>query len=331
MKTAVVLFNLGGPDRLSAVRPFLKNLFSDSAIIGLPMVLRLPLASLIAWRREPEAQEIYKELGGWSPLLDNTKAQAKALEQELGSGAKVFICMRYWHPMTPEVVAQVLEFKPDQVILLPLYPQFSTTTTGSSLKAWDQEWTKQGGQAPTEEVLKYPENSGFVEAMAQLTVQGLKEMSGTTPVRILFSAHGLPQKIIDQGDPYEREVTQTFQKVVKRLKSLDQQPSSHKKTPPWEARLCYQSKVGPLKWLQPYTDTEIKQAGSQGKSILMVPIAFVSEHSETLVELDIQYKDLAQEKGVKEYRRVPTVGVHPHFIQGLAQLVRDKQASSSSP
>ena len=317
-KTAVVLFNLGGPDGPGAVRPFLFNLFSDPAIIGAPAPMRWLLAQWISRRRAPVARKIYDALGGGSPLLANTQAQAAALEATLnasgGDGeSKVFIAMRYWHPMSDETARAVTAYDPDQVLLLPLYPQFSTTTTGSSITDWERAAAKAGLTAPSRTLCCYPTQSGFVAEIAGLLRAVLAEVgSGAADApRVLFSAHGLPKKIIDRGDPYQWQVEQTAAAVVA---ALDQAALD------WV--VCYQSRVGPLEWIGPSTDTEIARAGSEGKAVVVVPIAFVSEHSETLVELDIEYRHLAEAKRVPRYTRVATVDTRAAFIEGLAELAR---------
>ncbi|OFX08640.1 MAG: ferrochelatase [Alphaproteobacteria bacterium RIFOXYD12_FULL_60_8] len=306
-KTAVVLFNLGGPDRPQAVRPFLFNLFNDPAIIGAPAPIRWLLAKYISAKRAPVAREIYRHLGGKSPLLDLTRDQASTLEEKLGGAFRVFVCMRYWHPMTPEVVRQVKEYAPERIVLLPLYPQYSTATTGSSFTAWAEEAQHQGLSAPTVSVCCYPTHPDFIAAVADLILEDYHDM---TAPRVLFSAHGLPKKTIAAGDPYQHHVEQTAQAVVAKLGLSD-----------LDWTVCYQSRVGPLEWIGPSTEDEIKRAGAQKKELLVVPIAFVSEHSETLVELDIEYRHLADEVGVPAYGRVGTVCDHPLFIQALADLV----------
>ncbi len=311
MKVAIVLFNLGGPDSSEAVQPFLKNLFSDPAIISLPSFLRLPLASFISSRRAPQARKIYDQSGGSSPILGQTEAQARALEAALGAEHewRGYVCMRYWHPMTEAVVRSVKRFAPDRVVLLPLYPQFSTTTTDSSTKAWKAVAAAAKLVAPTQAVCCYPDEPGFVAASVDLLKQGLAE-AGDRPVRVLFSAHGLPEKVIKAGDPYQAQVERTAAAIAGAIGGgLD-----------WS--VCYQSRVGPLKWIGPSTDAEVKRAGQDGKAIVLYPLAFVSEHSETLVELDIDYRRVAGECGVPAYIRVPTVGTHPLFIAGLADRVR---------
>lgn len=310
MKVAIILFNLGGPDSPEAVQPFLKNLFSDPAIISLPSLLRLPLASFISSRRAPKAKKIYDQIGGSSPILGQTEAQARALEEALGGEHewRGYVCMRYWHPMTEAVVRSVKRFAPDRIVLLPLYPQFSTTTTDSSVKAWKAAAAAMKLAAPTQTVCCYPDEPGFIAASVDLVKQGLAE-AGTGPVRVLFSAHGLPEKVIRKGDPYQAQVERTAQAIARQLGGLD-----------WS--VCYQSRVGPLKWIGPSTDAEIRRAGADGRSVVLYPLAFVSEHSETLVELDIDYRNLAEKSSVPVYVRVPAVGTHPSFIGGLADRVR---------
>jgi ferrochelatase len=319
-RRAVVLMNLGGPDSPGAVRPFLYNLFSDPAIIGLPTVVRRPLARLIAARRHRVAAEIYAHLGGASPLLPNTEAQARALETELGTDYRCFIAMRYWHPMTQAAVAAVKEWQPDEVVLLPLYPQFSTTTTGSSLKAWHDEAQRQGLASPTQTVTAYPTEPGFIAALAGLIDKGLAEGAAQgKPIRLLMSAHGLPLKIVRQGDPYPQQVESTAAAVVA---ALGQSIAD------W--RVCYQSRVGPLAWLGPSVEEELRAAGREKVAVVIAPISFVSEHSETLVELDRDYRRLAETFGVPFYRRVPAVGTEPSFIAGLARLVLDRGSTANA-
>jgi ferrochelatase len=309
-RIAVVLMNLGGPDSPQAVRPFLTNLFNDPAIIGLPQPLRWILARLIAWRRLDAARDIYDHLGGGSPLLANTEAQARALEDRLGNGYRCFIAMRYWHPMTRATVAAVKAWKPDEVVCLPLYPQFSTTTTASSLAAWTSAAAREGLACRTRTVPAYPTAPGFVEALVGLIEPALVEAAKSDRTRLLFSAHGLPLKIVNAGDPYPQQVEETARAVIA---ALDR--------PEIDWIVCYQSRVGPLAWLGPATDDEIRRAGKDGEAVVVAPISFVSEHSETLVELDRDYRRLAESCGVPAYYRVPTVGTDPRFIAALASLV----------
>lgn len=313
MKIAVVLFNLGGPDSPAAVRPFLFNLFNDPSIVALPAPARFVLAQIISRRRARVASAIYAKLGGSSPLLANTQAQARALEAALASAGetRVFIAMRYWHPMSGETAAAVKAFAPDRVVLLPLYPQFSTTTTGSSRRVWEAAARDVGLTAPTSMVCCYPAEPGFVSAVAELTRAGLQAAAPAGRARVLFSAHGLPKKVVKGGDPYQWQVEQSAAAVVRALA-----------VPDLDWVVCYQSRVGPLEWIGPATDAEIDRAGRDRVPVVLVPIAFVSEHSETLVELDIEYRHRAAAAGVPAYIRVPTVSTHPAFVGGLAQTVR---------
>ena len=325
-KTAVVLFNLGGPDSPEAVRPFLFNLFNDPAIIGVPQPFRWLLAQLISRRRAPIAREIYANLGGGSPLLPNTEAQAAALKTALDAApeageVETFIAMRYWHPMSDATAAAVKAFGPDRILLLPLYPQFSTTTTGSSVKDWFRAARRQGVTAPTRVLCCYPQEPGFVAETAQLLIEALSQSTSNQAPRVLFSAHGLPKKIVDGGDPYQWQVEQSAEAIVAAVK----QQAGEAALPDW--LVCYQSRVGPLEWIGPATEDEIRRAGQDGRPLIVVPLAFVSEHSETLVELDIEYRELAEEAGVPGYIRVSTVQAGSAFIEGLAGLVR--QALSS--
>jgi ferrochelatase len=315
-KTAVILFNLGGPDSGAAIQPFLFNLFFDPAIIALPRPLRWALAKLISTRRAPVARQIYDKIGGRSPILPETEAQAAALEADLGADHRIFIAMRYWHPFTEETAAAVKAWGPDRVVLAPLYPHFSTTTTGSSVACWRKAAAAIGLTVPTTVLCCYPQMSGLVAAMAGLIRPRLGEAEAFGRPRLLFSAHGLPQKIVDRGDPYPQQVRQTAEAVA-----------AHLALTPEQWRICYQSRVGPAKWLRPSLDEELAQAARDRVPVVVTPIAFVSEHSETLVELDIEYRHRAVELGMPAYIRVPAVGTHPAFIAGLADLVRQSPAN----
>ena len=314
-RIAVVLFNLGGPDSPQAVEPFLRNLFADPAILRVPGFVRRFLAPFIAARRAPTAQRIYGMIGGRSPILPQTEAQSAALDAALaarssGHTFRSFIAMRYWHPFSAEAAAAVKAYAPDRVVLLPLYPQMSTATSGSSVADWVRAAGSAGIAAPTQAVCCYPTENGFIAAATTLVRQDYEVAAVDGPVRVLFSAHGLPEKVIRGGDPYQWQVERAARAIVERLAiaGLD-----------WS--VCYQSRVGPLQWIGPSTDSEVVRAGRDGKAVVLFPIAFVSEHSETLVELDIEYRELAHKSGVRLYRRVATVGVQPAFIDGLADLV----------
>jgi ferrochelatase len=313
VKLAVVLFNLGGPDSLDAVEPFLRNLFSDPAVIDLPGFLRRPLARIVARRRAPVAREIYARIGGRSPILEETQRQADALEAVLrarGFEARSFVAMRCAEPFSSSVARAVKAWAADRIVLVPLYPQFSTTTTRSSIADWLDAARKAGLNDAPAIVCCFPAGLGFVEAHSDLIHQTLTRRKPDVDYRLLFSAHGLPKRTIAKGDPYRWQVEQTVKAIVDRLgrKELD-----------WQ--ICFQSRVGPLEWIGPSTDNEIRRAGTQSRGVIVVPIAFVSEHSETLVELDMDYAKLAKESGVADYLRVPTLGTNAKFIGGLGDIV----------
>jgi len=314
VKIAVVLFNLGGPDCPEAVEPFLRNLFTDPAIISLPWLVRHPLGRLIAKRRAPIAREIYEKIGGRSPIVEETQAQARALEQSLamqGHEARAFIAMRCWHPFSDGAALAAKQWGAEKIVLLPLYPQYSTTTSASSLKDWDRAAKKIGLTERIARQCCYPDAPGFIEALADSVRETWTKTKAGTRYRLLLSAHGLPERVVAKGDPYRWQVERTAAALVEKLgmDGLDR-------------AICYQSRVGPLKWIGPATDAEIRRAGSEGLGVVVAPIAFVSEHSETLVELDIEYARLAQESGVADYLRAATVSVRTPFIATLADLVR---------
>jgi len=308
MKKAVILFNLGGPDNLDAVEPFLFNLFNDPAIISLPTIFRYPLAKLISKRRAPIAKAIYAEMGGKSPILEETQSQADAIEKYLQNESdnyKCFIVMRCWNPRAIETIKKVTNFNPDQIILLPLYPQYSNATSGSSINEWLDTCKKENLTTETKVICCYPTEKNFISSYANLIREkiDLEKLNETT---LIFSAHGLPENKIKQGDPYQWQVEQSVKELIKKLsiKNLNY-------------ILSYQSRVGPLKWIGPSTENVIKNEAKKQKILIVVPVAFVSEHSETLVELDIEYRKLAEENGSKDYIRVPAVTVHHDFINSL--------------
>ena len=321
MKTAVVLLNLGGPDSPESVRPFLQNLFCDPAILRIPAFVRFFLARFIAWKRAPYARAIYAKIGGKSPLLELTKQQEKVLESQLASlgDFKVFTVMRYWHPFAKDIVNDVQRWGAERVVLLPLYPQFSTTTTASSFSDWEEAAFSFGLDVVTTKVCCYPWESYFVSAHENLLRTEILRAEAHGKPRVLFSAHGIPQMCVEQGDPYQWQVERCSQSVVEAL-SLDE----------GQWTVCYQSKVGRLQWLEPSLDEEIRRAAIDKVPVVVVPIAFVSEHSETLVELDMDFRELAEELGLSYYGRVPALGVEPMFIKALVRLVQSAVASSES-
>jgi ferrochelatase len=316
MKKAIILFNLGGPDKLENVEPFLFNLFNDPAILNLPFFLRYPLAKLISNRRAPIAKKIYEEIGGASPILKLTEEQSDVLEKKLNQNQivdeyKCFVVMRCWHPRASEVIKNVQLYNPDEVILMPLYPQYSAATSGSSIKEWKNICKKNNYITKTSIICCYPTDKNFINAHTKEIIKKIKDLNN---FKLIFSAHGLPKKNIKKGDPYQWQVEQSVNKIIQNLnfKDLD-----------WI--LSYQSRVGPLKWIGPSTDDIIVENAKIGKHIVLVPIAFVSEHSETLVELDIEYKKLAEDNGCKQYTRVPALGINEDFIKAMTELIIKKE------
>lgn len=308
-RIAVVLFNLGGPDKPATVQPFLQNLFRDPAIIAAPLPIRWFLARLISRTRAKSARKNYAlmDAGGGSPLLRETEAQSQALQAALASAlpgdeVKCFIAMRYWHPFTEKVAADVKRWAADDVVLLPLYPQFSTTTTGSSLTVWNKAFS---GKAKT--VCCYPFEENFVAAHIERIMEAHAKAGAPEKVTLLLSAHGLPEKVIAGGDPYQWQCEALTEMIAGRV------PAD------WEVIGCYQSRVGPLKWIGPSTESEVHRHAEAGKHILIAPIAFVSEHIETLVELGEEYRLVAEKAGAASYTRVDALGTHPEFIRTLTQ------------
>ena len=319
MKKAVILFNLGGPDKLESVEPFLFNLFNDPAILNLPSLFRFPLAKLIANRRAPTAKKIYNELGGSSPILQLTQEQAKALELKLNKDDsscdyKCFIVMRCWHPRAENVLKEVSDYNPDEIILMPLYPQYSAATSGSSIKEWNDVCKKNNFKIKTSTICCYPTDENFIEAHKEEIMKKIKNLNN---FKLIFSAHGLPEKNIKKGDPYQWQVEQSVKKIIESLKIKD-----------LDWILSYQSRVGPLKLIGPSTGEIIIENSKLGKHIVLVPIAFVSEHSETLVELDIEYKELADKNGCKNYSRIPALGTNKNYIASMSNLIINKEVNN---
>ena len=326
----MVLFNLGGPDGPEAVEPFLFNLFNDRAIIRVPQPLRWLIAKIISRRRAPIAKEIYAQMGGRSPILPLTEAQARALETELEKRVfpvhsepipvevRAFPAMRYWKPFASDTAREIKAWAPDEIVLLPLYPQFSTTTTESSFRDWDRAAKAAGLHTRAKTICCYPQDPDFVAAHVALLREAIGAFATRDEFRILFSAHGLPKSVITGGDPYQTQIEATCAAVMAGVGGG-----------PFDWRTCFQSRVGPMEWIGPATDKEIEAAGKEGKSLIVVPIAFVSEHSETLVELDLEYGELAKHAGVPRYLRVAALGTQPDFIRGLARLVMEARASTT--
>ena len=323
-RIGVLLLNLGGPDKIEDVRPFLYNLFSDPEIIRLPVkALQKPLAWLISTLRAKTSQANYLEIGGGSPLREITEAQADALAaklKEMGQDAKIYIGMRYWHPFTEEAIAKIKNDGIQEVVILPLYPQFSISTSGSSFRILEEMWsTDQALQAVKYTLIpSWYDNPGYLQSMADLIRQELDKFANPEKVHVFFSAHGVPVSYVEEaGDPYQKEIEECTRLIMQTLGR------------PNRYTLAYQSKVGPVEWLQPYTDKALEELGEQGiEDLVVVPISFVSEHIETLQEIDIEYREVAQEAGIKNFHRVPALNVHPGFIDSLAHLVVDSLDSN---
>ena len=315
MGKAVILFNLGGPDKLESVEPFLFNLFNDAEILSIPAIFRYPLAKLISKRRAPIAKNIYKEIGNKSPILELTQEQATSLENSLlkKGDYKCFVVMRCWHPRAADVIKKVKEFNPEEIILLPLYPQFSAATSGSSINEWNDLCKEEKFIVKTKTICCYPTENNFVKSHANLIRKTIKNTENKN-FKLLFSAHGLPEIKIKKGDPYQWQVEETVKSIMMELKNEN-----------LDHTISYQSRVGPLKWIGPSTDDEIIKYAKEKKGIVIVPVAFVSEHSETLVELDIEYKKLAEENGCSFYKRVPALGIEENFIKSLTELVLQQE------
>ena len=305
-KTGVVLMNMGGPDSLEAIQPFLYNLFSDHDIIRIPRLIQKPVAWIISRTRAKKTRHYYELMGGRSPQREQTERQAVALQEALGDQFKVVVAMRYWHPFTEEALRELSKEDLDRIVLLPMYPQFSSTTTGSSIKEFYRVYRKMGMQAEIVEIKSYHNHPLYIDAMVSNIKETLPDPEG---FHFLFSAHSLPMYVIEEGDPYREQTEETARLIMEHFPGVE-----------WS--LGYQSKVGPVKWLEPMTEDLIRDLASKGvKRMLVIPVSFVCEHSETLYELDHQYGTLARGLGIEEYVRVPTLQTHPKFISALRSLV----------
>jgi len=319
MKKAVILFNLGGPDKLENVEPFLFNLFNDPAIISIPSIIRYPLAKFLSKRRAAIAKNIYREIGNRSPILEFTQDQAKSLENSLlkKGNYKCFVIMRCWHPRATDIIKEVKEYNADEIILLPLYPQYSASTSGSSIKERNDLCRKENYKVKTKTVCCYPTEKNFLQSHANLIKETINNVENKN-FKLIFSAHGLPENKIKKGDPYQWQIEQTVQGIMAKFSNKN-----------INYIISYQSRVGPMKWIGPSTDEIIIKYSKEKKGIVIVPVAFVSEHSETLVELDIEYKKLAEKNGCSFYKRVPALGTEENFIKGLVELVLQKETKDN--
>jgi protoporphyrin/coproporphyrin ferrochelatase len=328
-KIGIVMFQLGGPDSLESVEPFLFNLFSDPDILPMPVVgglLRIPLARYIARKRAPHVAEHYREIGGGSPIGQLTERQAAALEAALRPefDPLVTLAMRYWRPTTEDAVARIRSAALDQLVLLPLYPQFSYATTLSSLKEWNRLYRPTGNPPPSSTsssssisslpvrtVGSFHLHPLYIEALVDRINATFRHFDSPSDVHIVFSAHGIPLSLVKKGDPYPKQIEATVSAVVER----GAWPNPHV--------LCFQSRVGPMKWLEPSTTKTLARLGAEGvKCVLIVPVAFVTEHVETLHEINIEAREIAEHAGIRQFRMMPAVGDSPKFIACLADLVR---------
>jgi ferrochelatase len=322
-KLGVVLFQLGGPDSLQAIEPFLYNLFCDPDIIDFPFarIARQPLARLISTTRARHVRDHYAEIGGRSPILEFTRRQAQALETELRQDfdARVVVAMRYWHPFTAEAIRELEAHAPEEVVLLPLYPQYSRTTTGSSLNEWKRRFQPNGWNPRVHAVAEFHADAGYIAALVQSVHQSLAAFQDPAEVDMVFSAHSVPVSVIDAGDPYQRQIERTVELAWREGR--------------WPGRrhLCYQSKVGASKWLQPSMHTTLKRLAGEGRiQVLVIPVSFVSDHVETLHEIDIEHRAEALGLGIREFRMVPGLNDAPQFIAVLGKLVRQLMTQPSA-
>ncbi len=315
-RIGILLLNLGGPGQLDDVQPFLYNLFSDPEIIRLPSpLLQKPLAWLISTLRARKSEENYKKIGGGSPLRRITEAQAAALQTNLqsqGYDAQVYVGMRYWHPFTEAAIAQIKRDRIEQIVILPLYPQFSISTSGSSFRVLEKLWAADPvlQAIPYTVVPSWYDAPGYLKAMSTLIEQTLEQVDQPEQAHIFFSAHGVPVSYVEEsGDPYQQEIEKCATLIMAQLNT----PNAY--------TLAYQSRVGPVEWLQPYTDQAIETLAADGvKELVVVPISFVSEHIETLEEIDQEYREVAETAGIETFARVPALDTEPMFIQALTDL-----------
>lgn len=312
MKTAVLLLQMGGPDSLDAVEPFLFNLFSDRDIMRIgPAFLQPLIARFIAKRRAPKSAGFYEKIGGRSPIRELTELQARALEGLLGPEFRCFMAMRYWRPSTVEALAAVKREGITNIIALSLYPHYSRATTGSSISELKRVLALAGAEFQVSYIDRFYDHPLYIEALAARIEEGLAGFADRDDAHLLFSIHSLPQSMIDAGDPYLDHILETVRLVMERFEGMD-------------CHLSFQSRAGPVKWLEPSTEEMLKRLAEAGcEDLLVVPLSFVSDHIETLYEIDIQYAEEARELGIGNFRRAPSLNDSPLFIKCLAELVRE--------
>ena len=319
---AVVLFQLGGPDSIEAIEPFLFNLFMDPDIINFPgaRLFRKPLARFISSTRSKKVAVNYAAIGGKSPILDLTNSQAAALELELNKSipSKVFVAMRYWHPLTAAVVERVRAGGYNEIVLVPLYPQYSITTSGSSINEWNRQCKKFGLTGVRQEVVHhFYDNPGYIDAIVGNIEASLLHFDEVprNEVQLVFSAHGVPISIIEGGDPYQKHIEATVKLVLERGRWI----CPH--------TLCYQSKVGPAEWLKPSLNETIDKLAQQGaKNVLVIPVAFLTDHIETLHEINIETRHRAEHQGITRFELMPALNSQPGLISAIAEEIKRKVA-----
>ena len=329
-RVGVLLLNLGGPERIEDVGPFLYNLFSDPEIIRLPVsAMQKPFAWLISSLRSGKSRQAYRSIGGGSPLRRITKQQALELQTSLrqnGVDATSYIAMRYWHPFTESAIADLKADGVDEVVVLPLYPHFSISTSGSSFRELQRlrNTDPAFSRLPIRCIRSWYDHPGYIQALASLIAREILACEDPATAHIFFSAHGVPKSYVeDAGDPYQLEIVACSKLILEQLR----QQLGHSNP----FTLAYQSRVGPVEWLKPYTEEALQELGEQGvKDLVVVPISFVSEHIETLEEIDIDYRELATAAGVKNFRRVPALDTDPAFIAALTDLVEQAMAETAT-
>ena len=320
-RVGILLLNLGGPERIQDVGPYLYNLFADPEIIRLPNpILQKPLAWLISTLRSSKSQEAYRSIGGGSPLRRITEQQARELQSLLrqrGVDATSYVAMRYWHPFTESAVADIKADGIDEVVVLPLYPHFSISTSGSSFRELQRlrQMDERFEALPLRCIRSWYDHPGYVRSMAELIAEQVRASDDVEHAHIFFSAHGVPKSYVEEaGDPYQQEIEACTALIMAELEAIVGHSNPH--------TLAYQSRVGPVEWLKPYTEEALEELGrAKTQDLVVVPISFVSEHIETLEEIDIEYRELATESGVVNFRRVRALDTYPPFIAGLADLV----------
>ena len=310
-KTALLLLQMGGPDSIDAVHPFLLNLFTDRDIIKIgPAFLQPFIARRIVKKRAPKVEGYYRQIGGKSPIRELTDAQGQGLQQLLGDDYRAFVAMRYSRPSTLDALAAIKREGISRIVVLSLYPHFSKATTGSSMNELQRMLKQSGVKFQVTCIDRFYDHPLYIRALAEKVTEGLASFPDPKDVEIVFSAHSLPQSFIDEGDPYLSHIQETVRLVMERVGEASHQ-------------LCFQSKASPVKWLEPSTEATIqKLAGAGRKNLLMVPLSFVSDHIETLYEIDIQYAEEAKALGIERFVRSESLNSSPLFLECLADLVR---------